>query len=248
MNAARLGYRDVLYHGRHPRLRPVPDARSEARRRQRASGQARGALSRQPPDPRVRVPGPRAGARPDPPDTARFRAMAARACGGAPDADPAPRGEASVLVPLPLYSAARDPWRAGRGGRRRRAPPAPLQPRSAPRHRARAAARGVHPGPEHRGAGAGRHARRPRAGALRADSRPNGPQAGIASQQLLEPIAIELQAARARRASWRSARSGRRRDSRSSARGRAGWRCAGCRRLLQPGETCAARRRAGRAT
>ena len=37
MNAVRLAYRDVLYHGRHASLRALPDARPEARRRQRAS-------------------------------------------------------------------------------------------------------------------------------------------------------------------------------------------------------------------
>ena len=63
MNAVRLAYRDVLYHGRHaayvlyltldPRLVDV----------NAHPGQARGALPRQPPDSRLRVPRARAGAR-----------------------------------------------------------------------------------------------------------------------------------------------------------------------------------------
>ncbi len=60
-NAVRLAYRDVLYHGRHPVYVLYLNLDPQARRRECPSGEARSALPRQPPDPRLRVPCDRAG-------------------------------------------------------------------------------------------------------------------------------------------------------------------------------------------
>ena len=61
-NAVRLGYRDVLYHGRHAAYVLLSVARSAARRCQRASRETRSTLPRQPSDSRVHLPRDRARA------------------------------------------------------------------------------------------------------------------------------------------------------------------------------------------
>ncbi len=111
------------------RVRSLPDARSEAGRRQRAPGKAGGALPRQPPDARVCVPRAAAGARGYPARRGASRGgrhdragrtAATRALGGrAPRClSTVPRATPGVLPPQ--SRAPRSPWAAPRRTARNR--------------------------------------------------------------------------------------------------------------------------------
>ena len=75
-------YQDVLFHGRFPRLRAVSRSRSRDGRRQCASAEARGAVSRFAPHARLRVSHARAGARRNPADRGLAGQRAARLADG----------------------------------------------------------------------------------------------------------------------------------------------------------------------
>ena len=171
-------------------VRAVADARSAARRRQRASAEDRGALSRFRRDAPVRAPRGRARAGGDRGRAARgVGRRAARHRGGAAAAARRARamarsrdrrGSARSRASLPARTPGAACARARRRASRRRstrgcsasasadAPALPERRRPSARLRARAAARHLHARAEPRRAGARRHARGARAHRLRA--------------------------------------------------------------------------------
>ena len=150
------------------RLRAVPHPRSEARRRQRAPAEARGALPRQPPGARLRmrtVERALAGTRPSASAAAAAALPDAGGVARRPRRGGWPRGRHAARAGRVVPARQRDPWHLAAALAE---PPPPESTADEPLGVALgAAARGVHPRPEPRRPGAGGHARRARARAVR---------------------------------------------------------------------------------
>ena len=176
MNAVRLAYRDVLYHGRHaayvlyltldPKLVDVNAHPAKLEVRFRDSRQIHDFVFRA-------VERALADTKPD---LAAPGALRPGAFGGGGPRAPWPSAAAAaqaLALPAPLLPRAGRRARCvgDRGGRPGSPPPRPRHAcrtrRAAPRHRAGAAARRLHPRPDRGGPGAGGHACRSRARAVR---------------------------------------------------------------------------------